>query len=322
MWRLGLGAALVVAILIVAQQDLASTVLAVSGLAIAALLWLGLRRPYVAAAVVSLVLACVAISEITHWIGAQLGSVGPAQVGLVFWIFAFVVVAATWFAQGTGRPSALTIVLAHAVLVLASFAAYIQTAVVPVLAFIVAIAIVSWRAWWSRRRTRKGLDALTLDPLSRNAILRGAERTREALAELDDRVVGPVRLNDLEIEHVVLTGDRTFVVETRQWSGKVERVRLASKGKTAVEAFGLDSDVNELAARTEPVVRAALALARQFGLNGGDIVAVVALWDDVELGEHVVEMRASERRAARRRALPVTYLVKGDHLAEWIRTMD
>ncbi len=177
MWRLGLGAALVVAILVVAQQDLPSTVLAVAGLAVAALLWLGLRRPYVATAVVSLVVACVAISEITHWIGAQLGSVGPAQVGLVFWIFAFVVVAATWFAQGTGRPSALTIVLAHAVLVLASFAAYIQTAVVPVLAFILAIALVTSRAWWTRRRTRRGLEALTLDTLSRNAILRGAERT-------------------------------------------------------------------------------------------------------------------------------------------------
>lgn len=314
MWRLGLGATLVVAILVVAQQDLASTVLAVAGLAIAALLWLGLRRPYVAAAVVSLVVACVAISEITHWIGAQLGSVGPAQVGLVFWIFAFVVVAATWFAQGTGRPSALTIVLAHAVLVFASFAAYVQTAVVPVLAFILAIALVSWRAWRTRRRTRKGLAALTLGPLSRNAILRGAERTREVLTELDDRVVGPVQLRDLELEHVVLADGTTYVVETRQWTGKVDRVRLAGKGKVATEAFALDSNVHELAARTEPVVRAAMAFAKHFHLSNDNVIAVVALWDDVELTEPVVEMRAAQNSG-----IPTTYLVQGEKLAEWIR---
>lgn len=320
--RLGLGAVLVVAILIVAQQDLASTVLAVAGLGIAALLWLGLRRPYVAAALVSFVVTCVAVSGITHWIGSQLASTGPAQVGLVFWIFAFVVVAATWFAQGVGRSSALTIALGHAILIAASFAAYIQTAVVPVLALVAAMTVVTGLAWRRRRKIRLGLDELALEPLPRNALLRSADRTREALVDLDARVVGPVRLRDLEIEHVVLMGDRIVVVETRQWEGKVERVRLASKGKTVGEAYGLDSDVHELAARTEPVVRAALAFARQFGLAVGNVVAVVALWDNVDLGEPVVEMRASEPNLTRKQALPVTYLVRGDHLAEWVRSLD
>ncbi len=80
--------------------------------------------------------------------------------------------------------------------------------------------------------------------------------------------------------------------------------------------------MKELAARTEPVVRAALTFAREFGLSGNDVVAVVVLWDNVELGDRVVEMRASEQRASRRKALPVTYLVEGEHLADWISSMD
>jgi len=292
---LGIGVVLVLA----QQQGAAATALALVGLTVVAFAWWWWRSPEVAGTVASLAVTCVVSSEVTYQVGVHLDLLFTLELGLAFWLFAGVVAVAVWLAPRHRGSRAVTVAVGHGVLLVASVLSVFSTSVVPLVGLIVALA---WAAWRSRPRRWPPRKAVPAPPLDASARSRGDDRTREVLAGLSD---------DWRLDGDVLSGPPgLFLVRTRAWSGRIERVRYEGG-----EAYGWNGDPEALGARLEPVARDLTRFVRHLGLRADEATALVVFWDDTELPDGEVEMTVREVGRRRGRGVQVL-LVRGERLAD------
>lgn len=274
------------ALLIAGLQSVATTIVVVAGLVVAGVVWWWIRRPDVAASVVSLAATCVLTSEITYTIGVRLEAVSSLQLGYAFWLFAGVIAATAWLAPRHRGARAVTIAYAHAVLVLASMLASFAPAAIPVLGLLVGIGLVAWRSRprpWRAIQRRLGRQRQP----DRSDQVRGADRTHEILGG-----------------EVIRRSDAIYLVETRRWSGRVDRAI-----ENGVEAYGLDGDPAALGARLEPIVNDIRRFRCANGFRGDEVRGLVVFWDDTELPEPGgLEVAVADTRVV---------LVRGAELSAW-----
>lgn len=272
------------------QQGAAATTLALGGLVLAGLVWWWWRRPDVAGTVGSLVVTCLLTSEITYAVGVQVNAISPLQLGLAFWLFAGVVVVTTWAAPRHRGSRAVTVVVAHAILVVASALSYFSTAVVPVVGLIAALVVVGWRSrqrpWPPRKPPEDTLD----------------ERTARALGKLS---------GDWELYGNVLTGPAGhYCVRTAGWADG--RVELAGG------AYTLDGDARALSDRLQPIVNETRRFAARQGLKPAEVTGVAVFWDGTTLPDGgVVELTVFDTVRRRRTGTRVV-LVRGEKLLAWL----
>ncbi|GAB3404962.1 hypothetical protein [Flindersiella endophytica] len=279
------------AVLMLAQQrGSAATALALGGLALAGLAWWWWRRPDVAGTVGSLVVTCLLTSEITYAVGVQVNAISPLQLGLAFWLFAAVVVVTVWLAPRQRGSRAVTVVIAHAILVVASALSYFSTAIVPIAGLIAALAVVGWRSrqrrWPPRTEPQSTLE----------------ERTTSALGGRGD---------GWELHGNVLTGPAGhYYLRDAGWDGRVE---LAGGN-----AYTLDGDAQALSEQLQPIVNESRRFAARQGLQADELTGVVVFWDATRLPDGgVVELTVFDT-ARRRRTGTRVVLVRGEKLLAWL----
>ena len=313
------GAIAVLLVLVFALQDGLTIVLAATGLVVAGFVWWVRRSRTGAIAVLSLGVACVITSEVARAAAESSRGASPLGLGVVFWMFLAVVTVTGWVAtRERPRRRLLTVVAGHLTLVLASLLSYFSVTVVPVLGLLTAlvIAVVASRWRYTPPDTAPGDAGSTNGAAS---LARGAARTRAALvAALPEEwlVLGGLALpGGAEAEHLVVGPSGAFVVESRTWPGRVGLVSVERDGET-VEAYGLDGDVRELAARLQPVLRDVSAAADLPWLAAVDVYAVVALWGTT-VPEQPVDLELQDPRRPRRGV--VVRLVSGEQVGAWIR---
>lgn len=292
------------------------------------------RNAAAAGAVLSLAVTLVVTSTTTEWAGTRSPLVSPVRSGLVFWLFAVVVLATVWLTPSPRASRATTTAMAHGVLVVASVFVTLAPAVVPTLGLAGAMAVVAWRSRSPRPRTSSGTRPETSGDASRADRLRGVGRTKALLSAelgaewhvLDDR-----RLDGgTPVEQLLVGPAGVVVVATRRWSGQVSLV--AVDDETSGAAYALDGDPHALAARLLPLARAVCGVADRLGVDlappaqspdessGRSVasaVGVMVLWDDMVLPEEHVELTVLPRGVER----PVTVcLVRGGDLMTWLRS--
>jgi hypothetical protein len=306
------------------------------------------RNASAAGSVTSLAATLVVTSMTTEWASTRSPLVSPVRSGLVFWLFAVVVVATVWWTPSPRGSRAVTTVLAHGVLVVASLLVPLAPAAVPILGLGAAMAVIGWRSRPSRSRTwrgwlarlaarvarsspgrRKDDVAPDVSQAGRAAWLRGLGRTRRLLAELGGpwHVVADRRLDDGTMVEDLLVGPAgVVVVATRRWSGRVSLV--AVDDESADVAYALDGDPHALAARLVPLARTVCGVAEHLGVDvaerpatdaSGSVRAfgVTVLWDDTTLPAEHIELTVLPRGVDRPVAVCV---VHGDDLVAWLRS--
>lgn len=287
-----------VVLVLAQQQGAAATALVLAGLAVAAFAWWWWRSPEVAGTVASLAVTCVVSSELTYRVGVRLDLLFTLELGLAFWLFAGVVAVAVWLAPRQRGSRAVTVAVGHGLLLVACVLSVFSTSVVPLAGLIAALSWVTWRSRPRRWPPRRPVPEPVLDA----AAARGDERTRQALAGLGA---------EWRLDGDVLSGPSgMFLVRTRAWSGRVERVRIDGG-----EAYGWNGDPEELGARLEPVVRDLSRFVRRQGLRTDEVTALVVFWDDTRLPRGGVEMTVHEAGRRRGRGIGVL-LVRGERLAD------
>ena len=293
---------LLVSILWFAQESLLLTSLAVGGFVVSGLLWWWLRRPEAAASLAVVLLTLVVTSEVTFWLAARVPGVDVLQLGFGFWVFTLVTAAGTWLAPRHPGNRAVTLTCTGAILAAASFGAVLAPAVLPVVGFALAAAVLVWRTRRPRLRPRP-LPPATDD---RSASVRGVQRTWDRLIDSEAtlaaagvELLGPQRVGRVEVELLLRTPDGLLVVQTRQWGG---RVRLTDTGE-----YALDGAPEALTSRLAPTVRLLRAVRRSYG---GRVAATVVFWDGTDLPEEVVPIDVLAGRRAHGRVT----LVRGDGL--------
>ncbi|HZC51457.1 MAG TPA: hypothetical protein VE441_03040, partial [Mycobacterium sp.] len=133
----GLVALLVV--LVAALQGDAATTLVVGVLALLAFGAWWRRHATAALCTLSLAVTLLCTSATTQWAAEHSPLVSAVQSGLVFWVFAGVVIGVVWWTPDRGRSRAVTTVLAHAVLVVASLFVVLAPSSVPIAGLCAAI---------------------------------------------------------------------------------------------------------------------------------------------------------------------------------------
>jgi hypothetical protein len=279
-----------VVLMLAQQQGTTATVLALGGLALAGLVWWWWRRPDVAGTVGSLVVTCLLTSEITYAVGVQVNAISPLQLGLAFWLFAAVVVVTAWAAPRHRGSRAVTVVVAHAILVVASVLSYFSTAVVPIAGLIAALAMVGWRSR-QRRWPPRTEPKTTLD-----------EQTTNALSGRGD---------DWALYGNVLTGPAgQLYLQKATWDGQVE---------LADGTYTLDADAQALSDRLQPIVNETRRFAARQGLKADELTGVAVFWDGTRLPDGgAVELTVFDT-ARRRRTGTRVVLVRGEKLPAWLR---
>lgn len=313
-------AAALLAVLVFALRDGLTIVLAAAGLVAAGFVWWVRRSRSGALAVLSLCVACVVTSEVARAAAEASKGASPLGLGVVFWLFLAVVTVTGWVAtrERPGRRL-LTVVAGHLTLVVASLLSYFSVTVVPVAGLLAAMAVVLVVCRWRYAPADTTPDQRGSADRTAN-LARGADRTRAGLeTALDDEwlVLSGLDLpGGATVEHLAVGPAGVFVVESRAWPGRLGLVSVQRDGK-AVEAYGLDGDVRELAARLEPVLRTVTAAADLPWLAGVDVYAVVALWGEAVPERPVdVELR-DPRRPGRGVAVR---LVSGAEVGAWMRS--
>ncbi|MGH3486753.1 MAG: nuclease-related domain-containing protein [Actinopolymorphaceae bacterium] len=312
-----LGALVVFVVLVAALQGDAATTLVVGVLAAATLVAWWRRNSSAAGSVLSLAMTLLGTSMTTEWAGDQTTLVSPLQAGLVFWLFAFVVVAVVWLVPSRGRNRALTTALAHVVLVAASLFIVVAPSAAPIAGLCGAMTVVWWRARHRRGRLPPGSDVAA--PFDRVAELRGANRTADVLSSFCPpqwRLLGPRVLPDgsttRALEQLLVGPPGVIVVETRSWQGKVALVEVPGRGGPT-HAYALDGDATGLAARLAPIARNVGGLAELLGLDAAHAYGLVVFWDGTRLPADPVELTVVTENT------PVALvLVNSDQLATWL----
>jgi hypothetical protein len=307
-------------VLVAALQGDAATTLVVGVLAVLALGAWWRRNPLAAGSVLSLAVTFVGTSMTTEWAGDQTPLVVPLQAGLVFWLFASVVVIVVWLAPSRGRNRALTTAFAHGVLLLASPFVVVAPAVAPIAGLCGAMAVVVWRTRGPRVPTGPMPLPSHHDPAAR---LRGVARTTEALSNFcppEWHLLGSRLLPDGEsgsrlLEQLLVGPPGVFVVETRSWQGEVALVDVADAGAhTSIPAYALDGDPSELAARLTPIARNVRALADLLGVDPAHAYGLVVFWDGTFLPSDAVELTVLTETSG-----TDIVLLCGDQLDHWLR---
>ncbi|MET9019442.1 nuclease-related domain-containing protein [Actinopolymorpha sp. NPDC004070] len=319
------GVAVVLGLLLVvvlALRDGATIALAAAGLTAAGFAWWMRRSRDGALTLLSLLLACLVTSWVTQVAGAGLGANAPLWLGTVFWTFLGVLTLLVWLTPhpGTGRPAGRlpTVVAAHALLVVASFLSVFALSVVPVAGFVVAVAFVVLR---SRGRLTLRRTTVRRAPADTSAVAlaaRGADRTATTLASLpgDWTVAGGLALpGGLVAEHLVAGPGGVYVVESRSWEGSLALTSV-DQDSGPVEAYGLDGDAAELAARLRPVGELLEAADDVPWLRDADLGVVLAVWGSARPGTPIDIALVGRRDHATR---AVVHLVAGDQVAGWLR---
>ncbi|MGW0231330.1 nuclease-related domain-containing protein [Actinopolymorpha singaporensis] len=310
-------------VVVLALRDGATIALAAAGLVAAGFVWWVRRSRDGALTILSLLLACLVTSRVTQVVGAGLGAGAPLWLGTVFWTFLGVVTLTAWLTPHPGADRSggrlSTVVGAHAVLTAASFLTFLAASAVAVAGFAVAAVFVVLRS--RGRLAFRGERARRVPAESAGAVAlasRGAHRTAAVLASLpkDWTVVDRLALpGGLVAEHLVTGPGGVYVVESRTWEGSLALTSV-DKGTGRVDAYGLDGNTAELAARLRPVGELLTAAGDVPGLAAANLEAVVALWGsarpDTPLEIALVSPRGNATRA-------VVHLVAGDQLADWLR---
>ncbi|GAA2757478.1 nuclease-related domain-containing protein [Actinopolymorpha rutila] len=308
-------------VVVLALGDGATIALAAAGLVAAGFVWWGRRSRDGALTILSLLLACLVTSRVTQVAGAGLGTDVPLWLGTVFWTFLGVVTLAVWVPTGTGRRFARlsTAVGAHAVLVVASFLSFLAPSAVPVGGFAVAVVFVVLRSRGRLTFRRGAVRHVPAAAASTVALAsRGAHRTAAMLASLpgDWTVADGLALpGGLVAEHLVAGPGGVYVVESRTWEGSLALTSV-DRGADHIDAYGLDGDAPQLAARLRPLGELLAAAGDVPWLSDVDLGVVVALWGsarpDAPLEIALVSSRDNATRA-------VVHLVAGDQVADWLR---
>ncbi|HEY8456248.1 MAG TPA: nuclease-related domain-containing protein [Actinopolymorphaceae bacterium] len=331
--RFGIAVVGLFLLLVAALQGDAATTLVVGVLVAVAFVAWWRRNRTAAGSAASLAVTLVWTSSATEWAARHNPLISPVQQGLVFWLFAVVVVGVVWLMPGrhsTRAPSrAVTVALGHAALCLASPLVVLSPVAAPVLGLSVAMLLV----WWRSRRRVAGEDVP--DEQRRvAAIHRGEQKTSEALTHAladprfsDWRVLSHRQLRGRggrthRLEHVVLGPGGVYVVETRDWAGAVSLVDVAGGSESRsvngpARAYALDGDPHELASRLLPSVRRVRDVAEALGVSADAAFGLVVFWGDTRLPEDSVSLALVDESA--RSVTPTTVtLLRGHRLADWL----
>ncbi|MEQ4206475.1 nuclease-related domain-containing protein [Actinopolymorpha sp. B9G3] len=321
-----LGALVVFVVLVAALQGDAATTLVVGVLAAVALVAWWRRSPSAAGSVLSLAVTLLGTSMTTAWAGDQTPLVSPLQAGLVFWLFAFVVAVVVWLVpQPDLHNRALTTAMAHAVLLAASPFVVLAPSAAPIAGLCAAMAVVAWRCRGSVRTQPSTSAPHTQRHVGRAAELRGAGRTAEVLAAacssgwqvLGSRVLPDNGAGPRPVEQVLVGPPGVYVVETRSWQGDVALVDAPGDEagvQVATQAYALDGDTTELAARLAPVARNVRQLADLLGIDPVHAYGLVVFWDGTFLPEGAVELTVLAENSHAE-----LVLLNGDQLDHWLR---
>ncbi len=309
-------------VVVLALGDGATIALAAAGLVAAGFVWWVRRSRDGALTILSLLLACLVTSRVSQVAGAGMGVNAPLWLGTVFWTFLGVLTLLVWLTPhaGAGRAGARlpTVVGAHAVLVVASFLSVLAPSAVPVAGFAVAVVFVVLRSrgWLAFRRTAVRRAPAAVGPVALAA--RGADRTATVLASLPGNwtvASGLALPGGLVAEHLLAGPGGVYVVASRNWEGSLALTAVQQEAGT-VEAYGLDGDAAELAARLRPLGELLAAAAEVPWLADADLEVVLALWGSARPDAPMEIALVSPRDHATR---AVVHLVAGDQVADWLR---
>lgn len=307
--------------LILAQESTTLTVVLLAGVAVVGLIWWWRRSSQGAGIAVSLAAAMVLTSQITYWIGGQADAATPIHMGLAYWIFAAVIALVGWLTPSRGRHRAVTVALAHAVLVIVSPATYLAPSFIPIIAFLLALVVVVWRTRPRRRANQATSDQADAAAPRRLTRSRGAGRTARELGRLGEEwtVLTGRRLADsnVELAPIAVRGSSLFLVETRSWAGRIAPMTYAVDGHETT-AYGLDDDPAALGAALRPIVDRAAEISERLRHDPVRPHVVVAFWDSTSLPEPSVEMSVYGTDADGERLAVEVCLVRGKALADWL----
>lgn len=336
--RAAIGLVSLLVVLVAALQGDAATTLVVGVLALLSLAAWWRRHATAAACTLSLAVTLVATSASTEWAARHSPLVSAIQSGLVFWLFAGVVVGVVWWAPNRGRSRVVTTGLAHAVLVVASLFVVLAPSSVPVAGLCGAMAVIGWRSRRRRGRVGEMATGAAVD-IDRAEESRGLLRTREALsAALADgwHVFHRWGLPDEGgvVEALLVGPGGVFVVETRDWPGAVDLVDVGE----GAQAYAMDGDPRELVARLTPTAHKVRMTAELLGVDAGGVAGLVVFWGETSVPGDIAELtmlsgasggRATGASCAKGgRARPSGFasadvpllLIRGERLASWLRT--
>lgn len=313
---------------LIATQGNAGATLAVVGgaLAIGVFLWWRRQRE-IAASVAALVASCAITGYITAW-GADVAgqAVGP-QTGVAFWIFAGVVTIAAWTSRRHPGSRGVTVALANAALVLASLLTALSPSSGAILGLLAGVTVVAWRGggwlavqrwWWRQRAWHEPSDAGVGS--TRPEAVRGTQRTAALLAGLPGwRALGARRAgrSGQLVDQVLVDSDRTLLIHTKAWSGRVTKVE--SDGD-AGETYAIDGDPDQLAERLRAIVDANAVAQLRLDEDYRTLWSVVAFWDATQLPEPVTELDVMTDRRTGHGAARVV-LIRGEQLRAWLASL-
>ncbi|WP_139238989.1 NERD domain-containing protein [Actinopolymorpha cephalotaxi] len=309
-------------VVVLALGDGATIAVASAGLVAAGFVWWVRRSRDGALTILSLLFACLVTSWVTQVAGAALGADAPLWLGTVFWTFLGVLTLMVWLpphsGMGRSRGRLPTVVGAHALLVVTSLLSALAPSVVPVAGFAVAVVFVVLRSRGRLTLRRPTVRQVPLDTRTVALAARGADRTATTLASLpgDWTAAGGLALpGGLVAEHLVAGPGGVYVVESRSWEGSLALTSV-DQDSGPVEAYGLDGDAAELAARLRPVGELLEAAEDVPWLRDADLAVVLAVWGTARPGAPL-EIALVGRRDHATRA--VVHLVAGDQVADWLR---
>jgi hypothetical protein len=327
---LAVGAVVVFLVLVAALQGDAATTLVVGVLAVVAWAAWWRRNSAAAGSALSLAVALWCTSELTEWAGTVNPQLSPLQTGLVLWLFAFVVVGVVWLVPARGRHRGVTTALGEVPVVVAALCTPLAAAVAPIAGLAVAMGVVAWRS----RRGSAGDARAAAGAGSRSGSgsgsagghagdVRGVGRTREVLAAgIPDgwRLFEPMARDGTSppVELLLVGPAGIYVVEPRAWPGAVALVSATVEGAVETQAYGLDDDARELAARLRPVAAKVDHVATTLDVDVAHVFGVVVFWGDgTSLPSDIVEV-AMPAAGPREDQHVRMYLIRGELLVGWL----